>query len=344
MSSSDYSPEYLAEDSSGDSFVQITVMPALATVFVALRIGVHLWRKVGFHLDDWLVLVSIAFAWGMYVVFALGYQKVPVGRHVVVLTREESATMQEYFFITYHLYATVLATTKWSILAMYYRIFPTRFMKWSTLVISVVVAMWWIACILVSVFGCHPIRKNWDLFAEGWCIDNVKVFIGKAVPNFTTDLIMLFLPINEVRKLHMKTTQKIALSTVFLTGGVGCAASVARFAQIREMSRDNTDPSWILPDNLLWTTVEPCVGIIAACLPPLRPLLTVLLKRAGLGRLWPNREEKKPNVPPEIVTIGGSGGKRTLIREGSRSDLLHEYDSRTVVEGPSLAGSGTLAA
>jgi hypothetical protein len=179
----------------------------------------------------------------MYVVFALGYQRVPVGRHVVVLTREESATMQEYFFITYHLYATVLATTKWSILAMYYRIFPTRFMKWSTLVISVVVAMWWIACILVSVFGCRPIRKNWDLFAEGWCIDNVKVFIGKAVPNFTTDFIMLFLPINEVRKLHMKTTQKIALSTVFLTGGVGCAASVVRFAQIREMSRDNTDPS-----------------------------------------------------------------------------------------------------
>lgn len=59
MSSSGFSPEYLAEDSSGASFAQITALPALATLFVVLRIGVHLWRKVGFQLDGWLTLVSI---------------------------------------------------------------------------------------------------------------------------------------------------------------------------------------------------------------------------------------------------------------------------------------------
>ncbi|KAL4746460.1 hypothetical protein BDW72DRAFT_35145 [Aspergillus terricola var. indicus] len=344
MSTSDYSSEYLAEDSRGDSFAQITALPALATVFVALRIGVHLWRRVGFHLDDWLIIISIAFAWGMYTVFTLGYQNVRVGRHIVVLTKTESTTMQRYFFVTYHLYATVLATTKWSILAMYYRIFPTRFMKWSTLVIGLVVTAWWIACILVSVFGCHPIRKNWDPFVDGRCIDNVKVFIGKAVPNFTTDFIMLALPMVEVRKLHMKTTQKIALATVFLMGGLGCAASVVRFAQVREMSRDNTDPSWILPDNMLWTTVEPCVGIIAACLPPLRPLLTLLLERSGFGRLWPRKEGKNNRAAGtlEIVTIGGSGGKKELIREESIRNLLH--DSRTVVDESSFSQSGTLGA
>ncbi|UDD63472.1 hypothetical protein AFCA_010736 [Aspergillus flavus] len=252
MSSSGFSPEYLAEDSSGASFAQITALPALATLFVVLRIGVHLWRKVGFQLDGWLTLVSIImlialtcklFAWGLYTVFALGYRNVRVGRHVVVLNRDEITIMQMYFFISYHLYATVLATTKWSILAMYYRMFPTRFMRWSTLAIGLVVTAWWLACIFVSVFGCHPIRRNWDPFVEGWCIDNVKGFIGKAVPNFTTDFVMLALPIMEVRKLHMKTTQKIALGTVFLTGGLGCAASIVRFAQIRELSKDNADPS-----------------------------------------------------------------------------------------------------
>ncbi|KAL4899191.1 hypothetical protein BDW74DRAFT_189457 [Aspergillus multicolor] len=134
-----------------------------------------------------------------------------------------------YFFAAYNLYATTLAITKVSILTMYYPLLPTRFIKWSAAVLGVVIAVWWPGCLFTSFFGCLP------------CLDRPKLFSGKAVPNFTTDFVILVLPLVEVRKLHLRAVQKIGLIVAFLTGGLGCVASVMRFTQLRNIHIDRAD-------------------------------------------------------------------------------------------------------
>lgn len=103
-----------------------------------------------------------------------------------------------------------------------------------------------------------------------------------------------------------------------------------------------------LPGILLWTTVEPCTGIISACLPLLRPLLTWVLDATGISRLVAGKEKKKRVEPKELVTIGGSGDKKRL--QGDSLLQSTNNDSRTVAEGSmeqlsafESIGSGTTA-
>lgn len=105
---------------------------------------------------------------------------------------------------------------------MYNRIFPTQTMNTGVCILGFMVLAWWIAVIFVSLFQCSPIPAAWDkaLLAKGaTCIDDNKFFIGNAVPNIITDLLILTLPIYEVYRLQMSTLQKAAVSGLFLLGG-----------------------------------------------------------------------------------------------------------------------------
>lgn len=67
------------------------------------------------------------------------------------------------------IFFTALALIKWSILVMYYRLFPTRFMKWGYMVLGAIMGLWWIAVMLVTIFQCTPVHRFWDLATPGTC-------------------------------------------------------------------------------------------------------------------------------------------------------------------------------
>lgn len=110
---------------------------------------------------------------------------------------------------------------KASILAMYYRIFPTRFMKLAVYTIGSTVILWFVAVELVVVFQCTPVHKSWSPFMTGGtCVDKAKFFIGNAVPNIINDVMILTLPVYEVWKLQVSRSQKNAIAGAFLLGGL----------------------------------------------------------------------------------------------------------------------------
>ena len=119
------------------------------------------------------------------------------------------------------MYATAILTIKLSILSLYRRIFSVqRFRLLANCIASIVLA-WWIAVLLVSIFSCHPINGFWDRTIKNFrCINTKEFFVGNAVPNIVTDIIILTLPIREVWRLHAQRHQKIALSFIFLLGSL----------------------------------------------------------------------------------------------------------------------------
>jgi len=138
--------------------------------------------------------------------------------------------LQQLLFAGELVYPAVITITKFSILAMYRRIFPTRFMKIGGVwILGGMSAAWWLAIILVVVFQCNPQHKIFDPFMlEGKCIDLTAFFLGNSIPNILLDVAILCLPVHEVWHLHLPKSQRLALAGVFLVGAGVVVSSVVR--------------------------------------------------------------------------------------------------------------------
>ncbi len=162
-----------------------------------------------------------------------------------------------------------------------------------------VTAAWWLAVILVTIFQCHPISKAINPAVEGYCISQTEFFLGNAIPNIVTDLLILSLPLHDIMKLHLPRSQRISIAGIFLLGGGVIVASSIRLYYCILLARDgdsadvtcesiapsgpNEKPGLMimqlkvaLVNPVLWTVLEPDLALICACLPTLRPLLITI--------------------------------------------------------------------
>ena len=130
-------------------------------------------------------------------------------------------TTNQCLFAYEFLYGTSILTIKLSVLSLYRRIFSVPKFKLAANIVQGVVIAWWIAVILVSIFSCNPINGFWDkLYTKSKCINTEHFFIGNAVPNIATDIVILILPLREIWHLNTQRHQKVALSFIFLLGGL----------------------------------------------------------------------------------------------------------------------------
>ena len=113
-----------------------------------------------------------------------------------------------------------MACAKISILLLYRRIFATRSFRIVALIMSAIVLAWCISSVLVTSFQCQPIAAVWNFNLPATCLDPVVFSLAIALTGVLTDVIVLFLPLHMIWKLHLPTRQKIVLSGVFLLGGL----------------------------------------------------------------------------------------------------------------------------
>jgi hypothetical protein len=109
---------------------------------------------------------------------------------------------------------------KLSILAMYRQIFPTSFVMVGSYVLGGIVLTWWIAVTLIALLQCRPLPMLWDVFiTDGTCMDRIQLFLGNAIPNIITDVLILGLPLSGVLRLQISLSKKLGISGIFLLGG-----------------------------------------------------------------------------------------------------------------------------
>ncbi|KAJ5413725.1 hypothetical protein N7509_000352 [Penicillium cosmopolitanum] len=232
------------------------------------------------------------------------------GKHVDFAKSSNVITMSraelKYLSLLDILYTTSIAIIKASILTMYYRILPTRFVEISVSVLGVIVFMWWFEGCLVTVFQCQPIQKAWGMSTlEGRCIDKGKWYFGAAVPNIVTDVAILTVPIYEIWRLRLPNAQKFAIASTFLLGGFVTIVSCIRARCVLNLHEgDNTD---FISCVWWWSVVEISIGCVCACLPTLLPVIRFLFRhlrgRGGKG----NTATKCVNG---VATIGSSPTRR----------------------------------
>lgn len=250
----------------------LTPVAVLVTAVVGVRFSLRLSRRTGFWLDDWFILASMVFAWAMYAISVLtveiGGNGTPfrinmatdpsmvwmgnllkviksIRDHIETKGEEENTAKSlanqrlptQLLYAAQIVYASAIMTAKFSILALYWRLFPTRFMKRGCVVLAVLTLMWWLAGVLVDIFQCTPVRKAFDIditSVEGDCISQTGYCLGMIIPNILMDVIILCLPTFEVSKLHLPRSQRAALASVFLLGaGVTSAGGIRMYYHLQ---------------------------------------------------------------------------------------------------------------
>ena len=187
--------------------------------------------------------------------------------------------------------------TKTSILIFYLTLSKNlQIFRWATYATLFVVNAAGFALTLLNILQCHPVGAVFEdpVPPTAVCTDIVTLYLSSSPVNIITDLAILFLPMPILTSIRLPRKQKIILIITFSFGAFVAVVDVVRIAylqaafQIRllELGRQNAtssriseqdDFSWYASLSFMWSAIEVHVGIICACVPALKPLVSRIL-------------------------------------------------------------------
>ncbi|GLI76665.1 hypothetical protein PoHVEF18_004939 [Penicillium ochrochloron] len=124
----------------------------------------------------------------------------------------------------------------------------------------------------------------------------------------------------------VKMKKKIMITSVFFIGVFVCIASIVRLHYLTCL-KGTLDITWVMSDVYVWSTVEPCLGIICACLPALQPLVQSFMKAEHLLYLQKRlrRSKRMSQVNQLRKRISNTSSSNN---SHSRSDTMDSLDGK----------------
>ena len=186
--------------------------------------------------------------------------------------------------------------------------------------------MWWLACFLDTIFQCTPVQAQWDSSIRNAKCQNLKTAaLATAFSNMILDVVFLLLPLPMIWGLHLDRKFKLSITGIFLLGGFVCATSIVRIYAIFTSNYSKADVTWDGYAVNLWSTVESCCSVIAACLPTMRPLITRVKKLRSHGSEG-SRRHRSADLGLPSSSQSAKAPLRNIPRS-SRSFLKAPYQS-----------------
>ena len=113
-----------------------------------------------------------------------------------------------------------VVVVKVGILLFYWRVFIMRDFRRRVAMVGAIVLASSISIFLVMMFQCNPIPRFWADTEDGYCINQIALYLSGASLNIASDILVLSLPIRQVWKLNAPLNQRIALVFLFCLGGL----------------------------------------------------------------------------------------------------------------------------
>jgi len=339
-STSSYPPGYLEENRGPQSIAVMIPFVVVATLATAARLASRKIKSLNWELDDLIALFALILTWANFS-FGITCIHFGVGRHLPAVSDEDLINFKKTLYAFNLVYVTTPPTIKLCILLMYRRLFPTRQFKLAVYILGSVLLIWWLSTFLLGVVNCRPIQGFWDPTVAATCINFENYSVGYAVVNILTDVIILVLPIRVVWNLQLPRGQKVALTFIFLLGSFVCAATLIRLLNAI-LDLNDPDATWAFTNAMIWTTIEVSIGVICACLPVLRPLISALLPTKFRQKMfgssaritndtnsrsrWPTSEHFSrlyDNGNPQDIH-GAVSTTTTAVKDDSHDDLRND--------------------
>ncbi|KAG9194707.1 hypothetical protein G6011_04742 [Alternaria panax] len=272
------SPEYMAENQAGRLLAVEGSLFALSTIAVLLRFYVRVFMLKTFGWDDIMMAIALALSsttLGLFLkVIDLG-----LGKHAEAFPLEN---IFPFFKVMYFYSIFIIAV--YSFIKLSIGFFLLRLAdrtKWRPFLIGMLVFIvaFTIGSTFAIIFQCIPVQAGWDYSLRpptgtAKCYDaeifkNVGVFNSSI--NIATDLLFALIPIPMLYRLQVTIQTRIGLAVILSLGLFASAVAIYKtpmqynFFKITDWSGDG---SWYY----IWQQVEMHIGIIAACLPTMKPL------------------------------------------------------------------------
>lgn len=181
---------------------------------------------------------------------------------------------------------------------------------------------------VIWIMQCQPIHAAWD--NRGTCMSREAkegIILAQAIISVVSDFAFAAFPILFLWRVQIDLRTKIGLWGLMCLGFItGACCLVRTVLNNQSVPLDGTYDGII---NWLWRLFEVQIGIIAACIPTLRPLYLWIMKRAGGDKQGLDNNIKFPltNDPPqtwvENVDEGGKNGKDTVMND---PDHTNDHD------------------
>ncbi|KAI8628967.1 hypothetical protein F5Y19DRAFT_464918 [Xylariaceae sp. FL1651] len=221
--------------------------------------------------SDWLVLVAWVFFAAIDIAWAYG-TTFGIGRHAVVIT--DVRMVQILSIVGEAFYVLAMAFIKFSVLALYSKIFPIRKFRYWVWSVTIFVAGWAISGAFVAIFQCTPIDYVWRPDVPGSCVNLGLQNIISGVINVFTDVFIVAMVIPLVWNLHIAEHKKWLLIVTFAVGSSACIVSIVRLPfSIKVGTNDGT---WDAAPTVIVSVVEITIGMLAVSIPTYRPLYRYL--------------------------------------------------------------------
>ena len=142
-----------------------------------------------------------------------------------------------------------------------------------------------IANIIFALAQCRPVAASWNPYLKNAkCSGPLAIRIistFSSCVHIITDIILSLLPISFVRQLQRPLQEKILICALMAVGLVASAASIRKTLLVQLWTIDS-DYATTGFQILIWTCVESFVGLIAACLPLMKPLFTQAIEHLSI--------------------------------------------------------------
>ncbi|KAF2134347.1 hypothetical protein P153DRAFT_420062 [Dothidotthia symphoricarpi CBS 119687] len=258
---------------------------ALVMVVVPLKLWCR--RRAGgrsnIGLDDYTTVVALVLANGFFWTCMIGMRSM-LGRHVANLSHPLMVIdFLKSVWIAQMFYTFAIACIKFAVLAFYWRLFSVnaRTVIW---IVAGMCAAWYIAMLMCFVFSCIPVQAAWDItITEAKCIPIRSIYLGGSIPNVILDIIVVAIPMPYVWRLHAPIAQRLVIAGMFVLGTFIAVVSLVRliiFLQIPIAT--SGDVTFNFREIVVWSIVEINIGLVCACLPSLKPALSLI----GLSKLF----------------------------------------------------------
>ncbi|KAG6993948.1 hypothetical protein G7Y79_00049g085080 [Physcia stellaris] len=330
---SDRSPALL-----GGSIVLVSV----ASTAVTFRLVSRRLKRLSWGADDYLVVIALTFAYAMLIAMLFCIQD-GLGKHLHGADLLYLGDASKALYVFEDIFPTCTAATKLSILCLYRRIFSTRdrAFAWALYIVAGLQIAWAIAGFFTTVFQCSPVSGLWRV-VEGTiaptklrCIKIVPALLGLASVNTLLNAAVLILPMPMVWKLQMPLKQKGAVCGILVLGCADVVASIVRCVLTSRGVGEPAEQLWTAAPAVMLSFTEPCVGILCACLPVMRPLLVAM--GGPIKRFFQSKSSDSPSFTEIKASHSkdSSGPTEYPNRQTEASDVRAGISARMPVgEGP----------
>ncbi|KAI9655665.1 MAG: hypothetical protein M1831_004817 [Alyxoria varia] len=268
------------------------VFCGLATVTTALR----LYARTNFRIresragwDDAIIIVACFLNIATAILYTLALET-GTGQHIHDLSPTEQVTA-----IKINLIATGLCIMDWSIPKISIAILldrilcPRPLMK--TVLYSLAGVSFSLAIVttIITFVHCQPVAGNWNPERYDpmcWSPDvltNVSIAVGSWAA--FTDFALALYPSTVLWRLQMPLQKTIGLSFILGLGIVACIVACYKTSLLPAIG-ERGDLTYYSNSIVFWSLIEADAGIIAACLPTLKPVFEITRSFCGKVRSY----------------------------------------------------------